>query len=136
MSDRGPQKHEEKSVKTKELSFATTETNYLAFLHAALAKHSREQFKVTDTKLYPFKEVGDAMDVDNSGDYKEMMKKIDDERPTVVKIFIDMKDVEKLPHGTSKRADGEGELDSTDDKALEYNGTQLAVNGGVTNLDL
>ncbi|KAF8836667.1 hypothetical protein BDN67DRAFT_1014485 [Paxillus ammoniavirescens] len=37
------------------------------------------------------------MDVDNSGDYKEMTKKINDERPAVVKIFIDMKDVEKLP---------------------------------------
>ncbi|KAF8836891.1 hypothetical protein BDN67DRAFT_983607 [Paxillus ammoniavirescens] len=46
------------------------------------------------------RKVGDAMNVDNSGDYKEMMKKINDKRSAVVKIFIDMKDVEKLPRGT------------------------------------
>ncbi|KIK79597.1 hypothetical protein PAXRUDRAFT_769037, partial [Paxillus rubicundulus Ve08.2h10] len=53
------------------------------------------------------RKVGDAMDVDNSGDYKEMTKKINDERLAVVKIFIDVKDVEKLPHGISEQADGE-----------------------------
>ena len=48
------------------------------------------------------------MDVDNSGDYKEMVKKIGDEKPTTVEIFIGMKVVEKLP---CKTAD-EDELDS------------------------
>ncbi|KIK74293.1 hypothetical protein PAXRUDRAFT_791188, partial [Paxillus rubicundulus Ve08.2h10] len=128
---------EERSVKTKELMFTTTETNYLTFLHAALAKHSCEQFKISDAKCYPYKytigtkrfAVSDAMDVDNSGDYMKMSKKTNDKRPTDLKIFINMKDVEKLPCVT--KLDGEGEPDGTDDEHLE-----LALKGGITNLDL
>lgn len=38
-----------------------------------------------------------AMDVDHESDYKEMVKKIEESNPTTTKIFINMKDVQKLP---------------------------------------
>lgn len=57
------------------------------------------------------------MDVDNSGDYKEMAKKIDDEKPATVKIFIDMKVVEKLPRQTNTA--NKDDVDSGDDSRLE-----------------
>ncbi|KIJ15262.1 hypothetical protein PAXINDRAFT_155645 [Paxillus involutus ATCC 200175] len=85
---------EEKAVKTKELAFAVDgldSTNYLNFLHAALCKHNQDYIIGAKQK------VSDAMDVDNSGDYEVMVKKIDDKKPTTVKIFINMKVVEKLP---------------------------------------
>ncbi|KIJ10754.1 hypothetical protein PAXINDRAFT_16300 [Paxillus involutus ATCC 200175] len=98
---------EEKAVKTKELVFAVDgldSTNYLNFLHAALCKHNQDVFKIMQAKCYPFKhiigakqKVSDGMDVDNSGDYEVMVKKIDDKKPTTVKIFINMKVIEKLP---------------------------------------
>ncbi|KIK78011.1 hypothetical protein PAXRUDRAFT_165135 [Paxillus rubicundulus Ve08.2h10] len=117
---------EEKAMKTKELAFAVDgldSTNYLNFLHAALCKHNQDIFKITQAKCYPFKyiigakqKVSNAMEVDNSGNYKEMVKKIDDEKPTTVKIFIDMKVVEKLPHKTNI-AD-EDEADTSGDDGL------------------
>ncbi|KAF9231874.1 hypothetical protein BU15DRAFT_67972 [Melanogaster broomeanus] len=122
-------------TRTRKLSFTISQTNYIDFLHAALTKHNQGQFKITEAKRYAFKyvidikrKVSDAMDVDNAGDYKEMVKKINDERPTIVKIFIDMKDVEKLPRGT-KPAD-EDETGSTDDEQL------MAASGSVSDLDL
>ncbi|KAF8833089.1 hypothetical protein BDN67DRAFT_1017968 [Paxillus ammoniavirescens] len=121
---------EEKSIKTKELPFAIndSETNYIDFLRAALVKHNQGLFKITEAKCYPFKytigikrKASDAMDVDNGGDYKEMAKKIDDERPTAIKIFIDMKDIEKLPRGKKAMAD-EDEQNSSDEEQHEEAG--------------
>ena len=40
---------------------------------------------------------GDGMDVDNKSDYKEMVQKIHEHGVSSTKIFVDMKDVEKLP---------------------------------------
>lgn len=40
---------------------------------------------------------GDGMDVDNESDYKEMVQKIHEHGISSTKIFIDIKDVEKLP---------------------------------------
>jgi hypothetical protein len=37
------------------------------------------------------------MDVDHESDYKEMVKKIEGSNPTTTKIFINMKEVQKLP---------------------------------------
>jgi len=39
----------------------------------------------------------DAIDIDNLNDYREMVKKISDDHPPVVKIFVDMRHIEKLP---------------------------------------
>ena len=64
-----------------------------------------------------YRKASDAMDVDNSGDYKEMAKKIDDEKPATVKIFIDMKVVEKLPRQTNTA--NKDDVDSGDDSRLE-----------------
>jgi hypothetical protein len=38
----------------------------------------------------------DAMDVDHEADYKEMVMKIQESTVTLTKVFVDMKDVEKL----------------------------------------
>ncbi|KIJ21121.1 hypothetical protein PAXINDRAFT_6893 [Paxillus involutus ATCC 200175] len=98
---------EEKSVKTKELLIAISDSNYIDFLQSVLAKHGQDQYKIMERKRYPIKYVppkaksqrsSDAMDVDNEADYKEMVKKIHDmEPPGMIKIYVDMKHVEKLP---------------------------------------
>jgi len=38
-----------------------------------------------------------VIDIDNVADYQEMVKKITDDKPSVVKIFVGMKHIEKLP---------------------------------------
>jgi len=38
----------------------------------------------------------EAMDVDNAEDFNEMAKKISEMKPEKVRVFIDMKNVEKL----------------------------------------
>ncbi|KAG2112368.1 uncharacterized protein F5147DRAFT_651002 [Suillus discolor] len=42
------------------------------------------------------------MDVDNKEDYAEMAKKLISEEPQKVKVFVDMKNVEKLPVSTAR----------------------------------
>jgi hypothetical protein len=46
------------------------------------------------------------MDVDNKDDYAEMAKKIISEKLKKVKIFVDMKHVEKLPVSTQNEVSG------------------------------
>jgi NAD+--asparagine ADP-ribosyltransferase len=48
---------EEKSVKTKELSFVIEPSNpgYINFLKSMLQKHGQEDYEVTAKKHYPFK---------------------------------------------------------------------------------
>ncbi|KIK36703.1 hypothetical protein CY34DRAFT_26258 [Suillus luteus UH-Slu-Lm8-n1] len=81
--------------------------NYLEFLTTMLAKHDKSLYKVTEKKRYTFKYLPgasrsrtEAMDVDNKNDYAEMAKKIISEKLKKIKIFIDMKNVEKLPVST------------------------------------
>ena len=115
---------EEKLVKVKELPFAINEGNYINFLTSLLEKHGQEQYKVLEKCCFPFKYVppklkgsvlflylfggtlslmctsqrsGDGMDIDNESDYKEMVQKIRKHGVSTTKIFVDMKDVEKLP---------------------------------------
>ncbi|KAG2145726.1 hypothetical protein BD769DRAFT_1382611 [Suillus cothurnatus] len=72
-----------------------------------LAKHNKSVYKVTKKKRYTFKYLPgasrsrtEAMDVDNKNDYAEMVKKIISKKLKKIKIFIDMKNVEKLPVST------------------------------------
>jgi hypothetical protein len=37
------------------------------------------------------------MDIDHESDYKKMVKKIEGSNPTTTKIFLNMKEVQKLP---------------------------------------
>jgi hypothetical protein len=37
------------------------------------------------------------MNIDHESDYKEMVKKIEGSNPTTTKIFVNMKEVQKLP---------------------------------------
>ncbi|KAN0091031.1 hypothetical protein V8E55_004597 [Tylopilus felleus] len=96
---------EEKSVKVKELPFAINEDNYINFLTSLLEKHGQEQYKVSEKCCFPFKYVplkskgqhsGDGMAIDNESDYKEMVQKIREHDVSKTKVFVDMKDVEKL----------------------------------------
>ncbi|KAG2139855.1 uncharacterized protein EDB93DRAFT_1330226 [Suillus bovinus] len=98
---------EVKSTKVKEVVFHVSAPNYLEFLTTMLAKHDKSLYKVTEKKRYTFKYLPgasrsrtEAMDVDNKNDYAEMAKKIISEKLKKIKIFIDMKNVEKLPVST------------------------------------
>lgn len=103
---------EEKSTKTKELLFALSTSNYIEFLQAVLSKHGLNNYEVTEKKHYPLKYVppkakgqraSDAIDVDNIIDYREMVNKLLEDKPSVVKVFVDMRHVEKLPRGSKSR---------------------------------
>ena len=58
--------------------------------------------------------MGDAIDVDNSSDYKEMVKKISGEKPLIVKVFVDTRHIDKLPRRGSKTG---GCIGSEDDSS-------------------
>ncbi|KAF8546133.1 hypothetical protein OG21DRAFT_1491549 [Imleria badia] len=97
---------EEKTMKTKELSFAVNSSNYTDFLWSMLEKHGQDNYEVTTKKHYPFRytllkikgqHVANAIDVNNIADYKEMVMKINESKPAVIKILIDMRDIQKLP---------------------------------------
>ncbi|KIK28176.1 hypothetical protein PISMIDRAFT_7690 [Pisolithus microcarpus 441] len=110
----------------KELLFVADNSNYLEFLQAILLKHGLESYEVTDKKHFPLKYVppkakgqraSDAIDVDNATDYREMVKKISEEKPAVVKIFVDMRHIERLPRASkSSEDDSEFASDSTKGK--------------------
>jgi len=128
----------EKSTKLKELSFSLNSSNYINFLQAMLLKHSLDNYEVTENKHFPFKylppktkgcvflititglltvfvrqRTSEAIDVDNKADYKEMVKKITEEKPLTVKIYVDMRSVESLPQGSrSRRSCSEGDSSS------------------------
>ena len=51
----------------------------------------------------------DAIDVDNLNDYKEMVKKISDDCPPVVRVFVDMRHIEKLPRVSQAGGPGSGD---------------------------
>ncbi|KAG6377816.1 hypothetical protein JVT61DRAFT_14591 [Boletus reticuloceps] len=112
---------EEKSTKTKELLFAPDDSNYIKFLQAILLKHGLENYEVTEKKHFPLKyippktkgqQMTDSIDVDNSTDYKEMVKKVLNDKPLIVKVFVDMRQVEKLPHSSRSKGSGSSAEDS------------------------
>ncbi|KAI9464257.1 hypothetical protein HD554DRAFT_2316030, partial [Boletus coccyginus] len=97
---------EAKAVKVKELQFLVDDTNYLNFLQSILDKHGQDQYRLSAKKQFAFKYIplktkgqraSDAMDVNNEADYKEMVKKIQQDNPSSTRILVDMKDIEKLP---------------------------------------
>lgn len=129
---------EEKTMKTKELSFAIQSLNYVDFLRSMLQKHGQEDYEVTAKKHYPFRytlpktkgyrdqflfiyhktrangeytrqRVADAIDVDNVADYQEMVTKIADSKPpAIIKILVDMRDVQKLPRAQASSSETDG----------------------------
>jgi hypothetical protein len=94
-----------------------------------LEKHGQDDYEVTAKKHYPFRYtlpkikgmfsfihwhymtqthagecrqcIADAIDVDNIADYKEMVVKINESKPAVIKILVDMRDIQKLPQAYS-----------------------------------
>ncbi|KAI6163600.1 hypothetical protein EDD17DRAFT_1428783, partial [Pisolithus thermaeus] len=93
--------------------FAPDDSNYLEFLCSILRKHGLMNYQVTEKKHFllkyiPPKRIGDAIDVDNQNDYREMVKKVSDEAVPVVKVFVDMRQVEKLPQVSQAAGSGSG----------------------------
>ncbi|KAI6008476.1 hypothetical protein EDC04DRAFT_2907142 [Pisolithus marmoratus] len=97
---------EEKSTKMKELLFTLNSSNYIEFLQAILLKHGLAGYEVTEKKHFPLKYIPskakgqcilDAINVDNILDYREMVKKLTEDKPPMVKLFMDMQYIEKLP---------------------------------------
>ncbi|KIK17126.1 hypothetical protein PISMIDRAFT_112058, partial [Pisolithus microcarpus 441] len=96
---------EEKSTKMKELLFTLDNSNYTEFLQAILCKHGLDGYTVTEKRHFPIKYIppkakgqwmSDVIDVDDIANYREMVKKIAEETPPVVKVFVDMRHVDKL----------------------------------------
>ncbi|KIK26860.1 hypothetical protein PISMIDRAFT_8642 [Pisolithus microcarpus 441] len=96
---------EEKSMKTEEILFALDDSKYTKFLQAILHKHGLDDYIVTEKKHFLLKYIppkvkgqwmSDATNVNGIADYREMVKKIAEETPPVVKVFMDMKHVNKL----------------------------------------
>ncbi|KAI6020501.1 hypothetical protein EDC04DRAFT_2901731 [Pisolithus marmoratus] len=90
---------EEKSTKMKELLFTLSASNYVKFLKAVLLKHGLASYEVTEKKHFPLKYIPlkvkgqhilDTIDVDNIINYKDMVKKLLEEKPSTVKVFVDM----------------------------------------------
>ena len=54
--------------------------------------------------------VADSIDVNNTTDYKEMVKKISNEKLTIIKLIVDMRHVEKLPHSLKSSRSSEDNL--------------------------
>ncbi|KAG2036354.1 hypothetical protein BDR03DRAFT_982978 [Suillus americanus] len=130
---------EVKSMKVKELIFQISEPNYIEFLTTILVKHNKSHYRVTERKKYSFKYLlgnshghAKVMDVDNQADYVEMAKKLIFKEPQKVKIFNDMKNVEKLPVSTT-RNEIVGDTASQDSKASDDD--EIAVVDGTTELD-
>ncbi|KAG6374937.1 hypothetical protein JVT61DRAFT_3689 [Boletus reticuloceps] len=105
---------------------STTE-GYIEFLHALLATHNHNIYKINKKKTYNFKYLyppskpystfflpcspkltrcttcsqKDAIDVDTLTDFKSFVEKLRSEKPAKVKVFVDMNVVAKLPRQTS-----------------------------------
>ncbi|KAI6027147.1 hypothetical protein EDC04DRAFT_2605910 [Pisolithus marmoratus] len=125
---------EVKSVKTKELFFPLKVNNYLGFLQGVLNKHGQYHYKVSEKKCYPFKYVppktkgqcvGDAMDVHNEADYWEMVGKVSSVHPSTTKIFVNMKQVEKLPSSESGDESSESSDVGDHSKTSSHEATDL-----------
>ena len=50
-----PTQKNKKEIKSKELSFACTDTNYIGFLRAILDKHNETKYVVSTDCHFPFK---------------------------------------------------------------------------------
>ncbi|KAI6008948.1 hypothetical protein EDC04DRAFT_2610799 [Pisolithus marmoratus] len=97
---------EEKSTKMKELLFALNSLNYIEFLQAILLRHGLAGYKVTEKKHFPLKYIP-------SKTKGEMVKKLTEDKPPMVILFMDMQYIEKLPRGSrSKGSPGSSEDDS------------------------
>ncbi|KAF8835758.1 hypothetical protein BDN67DRAFT_1015249 [Paxillus ammoniavirescens] len=123
---------ETKSTKVKEVMITLTASNYLKLLMMMLAKHGKDTYKVTEKKPYSFKYLlpsakvhGDAMDVDNATDFTDMAKKLIESKPDKVKVFVDMKEVEKLPL-QAKMQMGDADNDGSDEE--DHNGDNSTGN--------
>ncbi|KIK35732.1 hypothetical protein CY34DRAFT_16840 [Suillus luteus UH-Slu-Lm8-n1] len=133
---------EVKSTKVKELVFQVSESNHIEFLTTILMKHDKSHYRITERKKYTFKYLlgnslvvyrrAEAMDVDNQADYAEMAKKLISEEPQKVKIFVDMKNVEKLP--ASAQNETVGDIASQDGSGASDD-DEIAVVDGATELD-
>ncbi|KAG9309093.1 hypothetical protein JVU11DRAFT_10976 [Chiua virens] len=130
---------EEKSVKTKELSFAIKPSNAgcVNFLMSMLQKHGQDDYMVTEKKHYPFQytllkvkgqQAAGAIDVDNLAEYQEMVMKIVDleSKPSTVKIFVDMRHIQKLPR--AQASSGDDLQHSSDDTGGKAHSTKTDLN--------
>ncbi|KIO01833.1 hypothetical protein M404DRAFT_149000, partial [Pisolithus tinctorius Marx 270] len=133
----GPKKKEKgkttpkATMKTKELTFAVNNTNYLDILQHVLDKHGQGQYRVSSSKHFPFKlvppkvqsqAISNAINVDNEVDYKDMVKRICSIHPGPMKIYVNMKHVEKLLtiNGSGDESNSSGE-DSGKQKHSDLN---------------
>ncbi|KAI6012345.1 hypothetical protein EDC04DRAFT_2609521 [Pisolithus marmoratus] len=65
--------------------------------------------------------MSNAIDVDNIIDYREMVNKLLEDKPPVVKIFVDMQHIEKLSQGSKSRGSEDDSEVTSDDNAAYKN---------------
>ncbi|KAH9916502.1 hypothetical protein B0H21DRAFT_703012 [Amylocystis lapponica] len=90
-----------KDIKTKEITFAPSEGNYLEFLRAILKKHGETKYTVTKKQKFSFKYnhkgrvKNDHLDVDNESEYQDMVTKINTTNLDKIVVLVDINDIKK-----------------------------------------
>ncbi|KAF8237242.1 hypothetical protein L208DRAFT_1248422 [Tricholoma matsutake] len=106
---------DKKETKTKEFmhKFCATSESCLSLLTAILSKHGQEKYKVSKRQRFGIKILcssacvkGDAIDIDNFDEYKDITSVIREKKPSKITIFVDMADIQKSFKNASTGSDG------------------------------
>ncbi|GLB45367.1 hypothetical protein LshimejAT787_2200300 [Lyophyllum shimeji] len=118
---------DKKDVKSKEFvhAFRATEDAYITLLNTILSKHGQDKLKATARKQFgikvlcaPQRAKGDAIDIDDFEEYKDLCKTVRTKKPSKITIFVNLADVRKMLKKSSAESDGsddEGSAAETDD---------------------
>ncbi|GLB45134.1 hypothetical protein LshimejAT787_2000390 [Lyophyllum shimeji] len=118
---------DKKDVKTKEFvhAFRATEDAYITLLNTILSKHGQDKSRPPQRKQFgikvlcaPQRAKGDAIDIDDFEEYKDLCKTVRTKKPSKITIFVDLADVRKMLKKSSAESDGsddEGSAAETDD---------------------
>ncbi|KAF8810644.1 hypothetical protein BYT27DRAFT_7209245 [Phlegmacium glaucopus] len=109
-------------MKTKEISFTfeASEDNYLSFLSELLKAHSHNNIKV----LLGKKMKKDGVDIDMFAEYEKITKKILEEEPSKLTVYLDLEDVK-----ASAKQHDEGNSTSSDDGSSDEEGANNGKSG-------
>ncbi|KAF8189594.1 hypothetical protein K438DRAFT_1552338, partial [Mycena galopus ATCC 62051] len=125
-----------KDVKTKEFShtFEGTEDNYLTLLKTILSKHGEAQYNFTKKMTYcikvqmPGRKKGEALDIDDVDEYKDLVKEIVEEVSVKITIYVDMAEIQKK---WSRR----GGQENSNDEDVHGDNPSLFDSNGLSELD-
>ncbi|KDQ06672.1 hypothetical protein BOTBODRAFT_181377 [Botryobasidium botryosum FD-172 SS1] len=120
------QPKDNKTVKIKEITTMLLDDvdSYVDFQREILAKHGESKYHITEGKTFPFqyrytKTKGDAVDVDNLGDWSDFVKVVVAKKVSKVTVLADMNNVIK-----AWNSQGDGGSDNDEN---HYSGEGRAV---------